>query len=188
MSVPGGSDDGGRTRELVAYASRHGSTASIAERIAGRLRSAGDDVDCRPMDEVTDLSGYDAVILGSALHDQAWLPEAMTFLARFADRLGPLPVWLFTVGMPEALPRRLQGWARMEEGQTAEKLSPLVRPKGHRLFSGVIRKDHLSGAGRVRFRMMGGRYGDFRDWDEIDRWADVVGEELHHAGQHPTSA
>lgn len=175
-------------RVLVAYASCHGSTAGIAERIAAGLRSSGDTIDCRLMGEVSGLSGYDAVVLGSALHDQAWLPEAMAFLARFADGLEPVPLWLFTVGMPGALPRRLQGWARMEEGQTAEKLAPLVHPRGHHLFSGVIRKEHLSRAGRVRFRLMGGRYGDFRNWDEVDRWADALSDELHTAGQQPTSA
>lgn len=185
---PGTGGERAGLRVLVAYASCHGSTAGIAERIAARLRSSGDTIECRPMGDVSDLSGFDATVLGSALHDQAWLPEAMAFLARFADALDPLPLWLFTVGMPGALPRRLQRWARMEEGQTAEKLAPLVHPKGHHLFSGVIRKEHLGRAGRFRFRLMGGRYGDFRNWDEVDRWADALRDELHTAGQQPTSA
>lgn len=173
---------------LVAYSSRHGSTASIAERIAARLRTAGLTVDCRPMGEVSEVSGHSAVVLGSALHDQAWLPEAMAFLARFSATLDPLPLWLFTVGMPGALPRRLQGWARMEEGETAVKLAPLVHPRGHHLFSGAIHKKHLSRTGRVKFRMMGGRYGDFRDWAEIDGWADSVAAEVRSPGSHRAPA
>lgn len=40
---------------LVAFASRHGSTAEIAQAIAERLRDAGLTVDCREVLEVTSL-------------------------------------------------------------------------------------------------------------------------------------
>ncbi len=172
-------------RILVAYASSHGSTAEIAGRIAGRLESAGDTVECRAMREVPDLSPYDAVVAGSAIHDQAWLGEAMAFLSRFASDLAAMPVWLFSVGMPAALPGRLQNWAMQEEGQMASKLAHLVRPRGHRLFSGVVRKEHLAPAGRAKFRLMGGRYGDFRNWDEVDAWVAVVATDLHRPSGRP---
>ena len=64
----------------------------------------------------------------------------------------------------------------------AAKLSPLVQARGHRLFSGVVRKQHLTPGGRAKFRLMGGRYGDFRDWAQIDAWADAVADELHGSG------
>jgi len=139
------------------------------------------------MSEITELSDYDAVVAGSAIHDQEWLAEATSFMSRFASALRALPVWLFSVGMPAALPKRLQGWAMMEEDQMATKMSAFVTPRGHRLFSGVVRKEHLSSSGRVRFRLMGGRYGDFRDWQEIDTWASALAEELHRALGQPTA-
>jgi menaquinone-dependent protoporphyrinogen oxidase len=52
---------------LVVYASKHSSTAEIAERIAAATRSAGCDAQARPAAEVDDLSGYAAVVLGSAV-------------------------------------------------------------------------------------------------------------------------
>jgi len=174
-------------RILVAYATCHGSTAEIATRIASRLESPGDTVECRAMSEVSDLSGYEAVVAGSAIHDQAWLTEAMKFMSRFAPALGVLPVWLFSVGMPAALPGRLQGWAMQEENQMAAKLSPLVQPRGHRLFSGVVRKEHLTAGGRTKFRLMGGRYGDFRNWDAIDTWAFAVADDLHRTTREPAT-
>lgn len=166
-------------RVLVAYATCHGSTAEIAQRIASRLGASGEEVDCRAMSEVVDLSGYDAVVAGSAIHDQEWLPEAATFMYRFASALETRPVWLFSVGMPGALPERIQGWAMQEEGQIAAKVSAGIHPRGHRLFSGIVRRDHLTPGGRAKFRLMGGRYGDFRNWQQIDDWTSALAGELH---------
>ena len=168
---------------LVAYATCHGSTAEIAQRIAGRLRACGDTVDCQSMTDLDTPEGYEAAVLGSPIHDQAWLPEATGFLARFGPTLGRRPVWLFSVGMTGALPGRLQGWAMQEEGQMAAKLSSLIQSRGHRLFSGVILKEHLTPGGRTKFRLMGGRYGDFRDLTAIEAWADSVADALHPGGQ-----
>lgn len=175
-------------RILVAYATCHGSTAEIAQRIADRLQVSGDTVDCRPMTEVNSADAYDAVVAGSPIHDQAWLPEAIGFLTRYGPALVRDPVWLFSVGMPGALPRRVQGWAMQEEGQMAARLSPLVQARGHRLFSGVVRSEHLTPRGRMKFRVMGGRYGDFRDWPAIDEWADSIAAELQVPGGQPRSA
>ena len=174
-------------RVLVGFATCHGSTAEIAERVAGRLRSRGDTVDCKAMTEVHDLGSYDAAVLASPIHDQAWLAEATDFMARSEAALGRLPVWLLSVGMPGALPGRVQGWAMQEEGQVAAKLSPLVQARGHRLFSGVVRKEHLTPGGRTKFRLKGGRYGDFRDWDQIDAWSDMVADDFHRT-EHQTLA
>ena len=51
---------------LVAYATRHGATQGIAERIAERLRTAGLDAEVRPATDVRDPSGYDAFVVGGA--------------------------------------------------------------------------------------------------------------------------
>jgi menaquinone-dependent protoporphyrinogen oxidase len=40
---------------LVTHASRHGSTAGIAERIAATLRAAGHDAEERPVTDVRDV-------------------------------------------------------------------------------------------------------------------------------------
>jgi len=172
-------------RILVTYATCHGSTAEIARRIANRLESSGDAVECLAMSEVSRLSGYEAVVAGSAIHDQDWLDDARAFVSRFAPDLDALPVWLFSVGMPAALPGRLQSLAMREGDQMAAKLSPMVHPRGYRLFSGVVRKEHLPPGGRAKFRLIGGRYGDFRNWEEIDNWVSAVAEDLRSAAQRP---
>ena len=51
-------------RILVAYASRKGSTASIAQAIGKELTSEGYAVDVSEMKSVTSLEGYNAVVIG----------------------------------------------------------------------------------------------------------------------------
>jgi menaquinone-dependent protoporphyrinogen IX oxidase len=52
---------------LVAYATHHGSTREIAERIAGVLGDRGLDVGVEPVDRVRDVRRFDAFVVGSAL-------------------------------------------------------------------------------------------------------------------------
>src|SRR5512137_2127310 len=82
---------------LVTYATRAGSTAGVAEAIGSRLAEAGGEVEVLPMQEVKDLSTYRAVVLGSAIQDRQWLPEAMDFVRQRKDELARLPVAAFLV-------------------------------------------------------------------------------------------
>jgi hypothetical protein len=65
---------------LVAYASKHGATQGIAERVAGTLRAAGLVIDLRPAKAAGDPAAYDACVVGSAAHMGSWLAEATTFV------------------------------------------------------------------------------------------------------------
>jgi len=65
---------------LVAYASRHGATVGIAERIAVDLREAGLAAEARSMNDVADIDGYDAFVIGSAAYMFHWLKEATAFV------------------------------------------------------------------------------------------------------------
>ena len=50
---------------LVAYASKHGGTAEIAEALGEALRAAGVEAVIREASSVSDVSGFDGVVLGS---------------------------------------------------------------------------------------------------------------------------
>ncbi|MGI8460003.1 MAG: flavodoxin domain-containing protein [Propionibacteriaceae bacterium] len=85
-------------RVLVAYASRTGGTggtAEIAERTGRWLRETGFDLDTRPFADAPDASGYDAVVLGSALYARHWKRSAVNYLRTQAVDLEGRPVWLF---------------------------------------------------------------------------------------------
>lgn len=85
-------------RVLVAFSSRSGSTAGIAEMIASVLAGAGHAVDCRPKEEVEDVSRYDAVVLGSGMFVVSRSSDGGGFLERHVECLRSRDVWLFCVG------------------------------------------------------------------------------------------
>ena len=85
-------------KALVAYASKRGSTAEIAEAVAMTLREAKLSVDCVPVDQVGDLAPYDAVVLGSAVYMKRWRGDAKHFLRKHGKALASLPFWVFSSG------------------------------------------------------------------------------------------
>ncbi|MFD5256366.1 flavodoxin domain-containing protein [Streptomyces bobili] len=163
---------------LVGYATAQGSTRGVAERLAAGLGRAGLKADVRPLEAVDDVGAYGAFVLGSAVHNQSWLDPAKAFLRDNPELLGSHPVWIFSVGMPGALRGPWKRMAPQEAPVIVRSLPEGLPYRGHRLFSGVIRASQLPRGGRIRFRLMGGRYGDYRDWDAIDGWASEIAAEL----------
>jgi menaquinone-dependent protoporphyrinogen oxidase len=113
------------------------------------------------------------------IHNQAWLPPAALLFTSEAPELALRPVWAFSVGMADALPRafRRRGAALRQERLT-RILSDGVPLRGHKLFSGVYGADQLPAPLRLLFRLAGGRFGDLRDWAAVDAWADQIAAEL----------
>ena len=76
---------------LVAYATRYGSTAEVAEFIASTLQSRGLSARCQPAREVKSLQGIQAVVLGAPLMMVHWHTDALRFLDRFHADLQNIP-------------------------------------------------------------------------------------------------
>lgn len=167
-------------RILVGFATAHGSTQGIAERIAAGLRQHGLAVDVLSMNAIGDLSGYDAVVLGSAIHGGKWLPEGHEFIDRQSAALRVRPVWLFsvsTLGDDESMfrPRAAQRLRRMrQETPELTQFRRSISPREHRNFAGAIQRSDWPATGRAFFRAMGGRYGDHRNWRAIDAWTEQI--------------
>jgi menaquinone-dependent protoporphyrinogen oxidase len=162
---------------LVGYVSRRGATRGVAERITARLRGSGRDVDLRALRGDEDPAAYEAVVVGSPVYAGQWGTELVRFLCRHADTLRERPVWTFTVGR---LARqrgllRLMAWP---DADHLEEFHRMVPVRGHAFLAGAIDPARLTWAERWAFRVVGGRYGDFRDWAAIDRWADGIAREL----------
>jgi menaquinone-dependent protoporphyrinogen oxidase len=164
-------------RVLVVYASRHGATAEIAGRIAGRLGNAGAAIELRRVDEVATLSDYDAVIFGAPVYDQSWPPEANSFRVECREALSTRPLWLFSVGSFGDT-KRLIGPLTHKEPEGVEEILADLQPREYRVFQGVIYKHQWPFWSRVFFHAFGGRFGDHRDWPTVDAWADRIATAL----------
>lgn len=163
-------------RVLVCYASAAGSTAGIADRIAQVLRGAGFEVSCCPVGPDVDSSRVDALVLGSAVHDMAWLPAAIEFVRGLPH--GQLPVWCFSVGAVEPRGPLTRLLARQEVKRVAESLPKAFTARDHRVFRGVVHLQGVAWWGRLFYRIVGGPAGDHRNWPRIEEWAIRIATDL----------
>ena len=167
-------------RVLVAYASKHGATEGIAERIAERLRAAGCQVEARPITAAGDLAGYDAFVVGSAVYMFHWMKAGSKFVKRNRAILASRPVWLFSSGPVGSDATDAEGRDVRDVSGPKElcELTQALSPRDHRVFFGAIDRSTL-GKGLVeRVSAKWFPDGDFRDWREIDAWAAAIAEEL----------
>lgn len=160
------------TRILVAYASMFGTTQDIAEVMAQELRDADITVDVRAVAEVNDLSPYQAVVVGSAIYNGAWLPDAVHFLRTYAPQLQEMPVAYFAVCMIVYRSTPQRHYVAYTYFDSARAAAPAVHPVAVGLFAGKLRYRNLPLLERLIF-LLKARLpsGDFRDWEAIRRWA-----------------
>lgn len=158
-------------RVLVAAASKYGSTSEIAEALGRTLSEHGVEAEVRRVEEVEELEGYDAVVLGSAVYVGQWLEAARTFVQEHAEALGARPTWLFSSG-PLGEPLRPREDQAVQIGEILEATGA----RGHRLFAGKLDKSRLGFGERAVVLAVRAAEGDFRDWDDIASWgAEIAG-------------
>ena len=159
------------SKVLVVYASKAGSTGEVAEVIGQVLCEGGASVDVRLAKEVSDLSPYRAVVVGSAIRIGRWLPEAVQFVERHQAALKTMPVAYFQVSgfLKEDTPDK-----RQEAATFLDPVRALVTPVGEGLFAGKMDYSKLSFFDRTIAKMVGSVEGDWRDWDAIRAWADSL--------------
>ncbi len=157
---------------LVAYASRNGSTAEIAQAIADGIRARGLVTDLLPVASVSDVGPYDAVIAGSCVYMLRWHPEMVDLLHAHERALSTRDVWLFQSGplddMPETRERPLP--------VPVQTIADRIGIRGYVIFGGRME----AGAAGVLENLfsVGGLGGDFREWPRIRAWADAVAGEI----------
>ncbi len=171
---------------LVAYASRHGATQGIAERIAETLRSAGIDAKAQPVSSVKSAAGYDAFVIGSAAYMFHWLKEAVALVRRDRMVLAGKPVWLFSSGPlgTDALDAKGRDQKVVAVPKEVPELAETVHAREHRVFFGAYQPDQkpVGFAERLVSLMPAAKKelpaGDFRNWPEIEAWAAAIADDL----------
>lgn len=172
---------------LVAYATRHGATAGIAERIAARLKAGGLEAEAQPAARIKSVDGYDAFVVGSALYMFRWLGDAAGFVNRNGNTLSSHPTWLFgsgPIGPDEPNkdgkdPREVAGPRNLAD------LMARTQAREHRVFFGAFDPDAKPVGLAERFMSImpasaknAMPKGDFREWPAIDAWADEIAAAL----------
>lgn len=161
-------------RLLVAYASRAGSTAEVAEKVGETLKGLGFDVDIRSVKEVTSVDEYGGIIIGSAVRMFKLLPETIKFAKKFKEAIKDKPVAYFIVCL------LMKDDNEKTRSQALEYLKPLLEikePVSIGLFGGKMDYSRLPFIWRILFK---GKIpeGDFRDWQKITDWANSLSEKF----------
>lgn len=171
---------------LVAYASRHGATRGIAERIAETLRTEGLEAEARPAASIRTLDGYDAFVIGSAAYMYHWLKDASDLVRRNRRLLRDKPVWLFSSG-PIGGPTDAKGRDQRTAAVPKEiiEFAPTLNARDHHVFFGAydVHAKPIGFAERFMTLMPKSAreampFGDFRDWPEIEAWARGIARDL----------
>lgn len=160
---------------LVAYASKRGSTAEIAETVGATLRRAGLGVCLKRAEEVEEVESFDAVVLGSAVYMKRWRGDARHFLKKHRKALRQMPFWVFSsgpVGDPE---KDNPEWN--EPPGLVEKIEEMGA-RGHVVFGGCLPAEPQGWMERALVEGTPREYRDRRDWAEIRAWAEEIAEAL----------
>ena len=163
---------------LVAYASSQESTRGIAAAIADDLRADEISVTLEPLQLVTGVRRFSAVVLGTAIHDGSWLPGIAAFIATHRRDLEVTPLWIFASGPAEA---PFHG----EMGEPPEAVSGEIERVGPRdiaLFAGTLQPHHVAACLRALSRVTRTTVGDHADYAALRRWTDRIRREVAPSG------
>ena len=165
-------------RVLIAYGSKNGSTAEIAEWIGEALRERHVATDILPAAEVRDVTAYDAVLIGGGLYAGRWQRDAARLARRERKALLRRPVWLFSSGPLDS--------------SAAEREIPPAKGVA-RIATRIDARDHATFGGRLvegaqgfiaRQILKSGKGGDYRDRGQITNWAHAVAADLTGVPEH----
>lgn len=166
---------------LITYATRTGSTKGISEFIGKTLSNLGEQVEILPVQSVTDLTAYKAIIVGSAIQSSKLMPDAIEFVKNNRIELAKKPFAVFLVCMTLAM-RNGKNYHSFVSSWL-EPVRSVLNPISEGLFSGTLELHKIpSLLDRLKFRLSilfrVWKEGDHRDWNEIQRWAEKLKSEI----------
>jgi menaquinone-dependent protoporphyrinogen oxidase len=185
-------------RVLVVCATRHGSTAEVADAIADELRRSGARVDVRAAKDGCAPIGYDSVIVGGPMI-MGWHKDALRYVKKQRSLLADLPLAYFITaasltdigddavdGVPITKdtwlvkePRDATRLGRKERyalpshylGDILAATAPL-RPAAAAFFAGSLDLTKMNLFEKLFVTLViGATPGDGRHWDAVREWA-----------------
>ena len=157
-----------KRKVLVAYATRAGSTAGVAERVAEILDQKGFEAHALEIRKAGDTAPYYAVVLGSSIRAGKLLPEVLDFLEKNKADLTAKPLAAFVVCLTM---KERDDKSRTTAGAYLDPVRMLVTPLSEGLFAGAYDPSKLGFVERTVMKMIKAPAGDFRNWAEIETWA-----------------
>jgi menaquinone-dependent protoporphyrinogen oxidase len=169
---------------LIAYATRAGSTAEVAESLAASLREAGLLVEVQPMSQVESLLEWKALVIGAPLYFGRFPGEFHKFLARHREALELIHPWFFALGPTKDDPKIFEA-ARGEAEKELGK-NPWLHLRELQVFGGkwdprtmpfpfsLIKLLPMNPIGKVPA-------SDIRDWVAIREWAQAIAPQVKSA-------
>lgn len=183
---------------LVAYASKTGFTKGIAEFVCEKLRGRGIQADVQEVGAASNVGDYDAFVIGSAVYMFHWLKEGKEFLSRNQTVLAGRPVWLFSSGPvgTKATNAKGQDLREVSGPNDIGELRDSIRPRDHKMFFGGLDGSRLKGTVSLVYGVIKRSQsvresmpeGDFRDWKEIEAWANGIADALQVQAPVSTSS
>jgi menaquinone-dependent protoporphyrinogen oxidase len=163
-------------RFLIAYASKCGSTAEIAESMGKVLVTRGCEVDILPVNQVKSMDAYDGIVAGSAVRVGAWLPEAVNFVKDNQTTIQKIPTAIFTVhGL---------NWENTSASEALRKnytnaIKQVITPVDEVFFAGKIDYSTMTFLEKMLCKTVKAAEEDRRDWGVINGWAAEIPGRLH---------
>jgi len=167
---------------LLTYATTHGHTAKIADRLAEALRAHGLDVDVRDVKQIGDRvpGSYDAVIAGASLHAGHHQRAMLNWVKANRDRLTDRPTLFFSVSLTaaedtaearEATQRSIDdfeeetGW----KPTRSESVAGALQYREYDVFTRVLMRLKMRHAGHHEDPSLDHEY---TDWEALRQWAE----------------
>jgi menaquinone-dependent protoporphyrinogen oxidase len=193
---------------LVAYATKSGSTADIAQFIGGILREAGAQVTVESVKSAGNIETCNAVLIGTPIINGKCMSEVKKFVSAHSSTLSQKPVAYFITCMRlsqlagDAYPDvpifvdPVFGHPKPRSEMTfTEKFHPVtmylraisgmandIKPVNISFFRGVLDYTTIGFIMTLFFKMMvrvdGLGPGDYRNWDVIRSWTEKTYSQL----------
>jgi menaquinone-dependent protoporphyrinogen oxidase len=156
---------------LIAFGSKMGGTAGLAEMLAIALERNGVNAEVAPAMVADHVEDYAAVVVGSALYAGRWQRDARRFVKQNTDVLRTRPVFFFSSGP-------------LDDSATQKAIPPTRQVRG--LMARVAAVDHTTFGGRLAedapgfmaHAMAKEHAGDWRDSAQVEAWAERVASYL----------